>query len=241
MPKKRAKQKTIKRKVKGKNEDIIKSLEERTRRLIGKDYQPVTTKDFKLLNEKIDSVDDELSIRLKRLESAFISFSDAVEGMKKEQHKLIKQKEALEAKNHELEMRIAGVDVGAIATAAADKVQKSMHENVEMIQHAISGKEADYEEIMERRYLAMNLSEEDKLAIALMKKSGRRYLNKVKDNNLVKLYLFVRENDVVKTSDASLVLKIDEGTIEGLAETLKSHNLIKIQYPAFGKPILSKK
>ncbi|MAH42549.1 hypothetical protein CL614_02385 [archaeon] len=241
MPKKRAKRKPAKKSLKRKNADIIKSLEERTMRLIGKDYQPITMKELKLVNERIDSVDEDLSVRLKRLESAFISFSDAVEGMKKEQKKLIKQKEKLEAKNNELEMRIAGVDVGAIATAAADKVQRSMHENVAMVQHAVSGKEADYEDLLEMKDAAMDLSEEDKLAVSLMKKGGKRYLNKVQDNNLVKLYLFVRDNKIIKTSDAAMVLKIDEGTITGLAETLYENKLIKMQYPAFGKPMLSKK
>ena len=239
MPRKQASRKRVRKKTR-KDDDMIKALEARTRLLVGKDYT-VSNKDLERLEKQLDKFNENASTRIKRLESAFITFSSAIDAMKKEQEKLIKEKEKLEVKNRELELRIGGIDVGAIATAAADKVQKSVHDNVELMQHLSSGKDDDYETILENREAGKDLREEDKTALSLMKKGGKRNLEKVKYNELGQLYLFVRDAEMAKTSDASKVLNMDEAFIEGLAETLKDHKLIKIQYPAFGKPVLLKK
>ena len=237
MPKKKTKRKRVQKR---KNNEMIKALEARTRLLVGKDYT-VSNKDIEKLEGQMEKFNDDITNRVKRLESAFITFSSAIDAMKKEQQKILKEKQKLEEKNQELEMRIAGIDVGAIATAAADKVQKSVHDNVELMQHLSSGKDEEYEKIIENREAGKELREEDKKIISLIRKGGKRNLEKVKYNELGRLYLFVREAEMAKTSDASKELNMDEAFVEGLAETLKDHKLIKIQYPAFGKPILSKK
>lgn len=227
-----------KRVVKTKN-DMIKALEERTRLLAGRDQ--ISFKELEKYFERSERTNEELRIRVKRLESAFITFGDAISAMKKEQQKLIKQKQALEAKNKELEIRIAGIDVGAIADATLEKVQKSVHDNVEIFQHATTGKAGEYEAMIQIKEKAKELNSEDKAALALMKKGGKRNLAKVQNNELGQLYLFIRDTETAKTTDASKALMMDEAFVEGLAETLKNHKLIKKQYPAFGKPVLSKK
>lgn len=201
------------------------------------DHNNISKKELDKLENRVEKSNEYLVARVRQLESAFISFSDTIENMQAAHDKLLKDKERLESKYREVHVD----GVSAAAAEAVDKVKQSVHENAEIVEHAIAGKEADYEKIMRKRDNAREVTAEDEQVIEMIKKGGSRYaLERVKDNDLAKLFLLIHDVNRIKTSDAAHTLSMDEAVVDGIAEVLKAHRLIKVQYPAFGKPVLTK-
>ncbi|MFH1420516.1 MAG: hypothetical protein ABIG30_00955 [Candidatus Aenigmatarchaeota archaeon] len=214
--------------------NAIQALRERTKELVRNYDEDENIQDvIEDLHHTIVNAEERMNARVARLEDSFITFSDAIGEMKKEQTKLLEEKHVLEEEKKRLSGQIIDLE------RMTKPLKEEIHDTAKLFKTVMEpGGEKAFEKQQKLRKKAQELNQGDKEVMRMIK-SGR--LERVADTKYGKLYSMILDNEQIKTSDASLRFKMNEVEIEEMAKILERNKLIKIQYPVFGKPILMSK